>query len=36
LCFTGLNPYFRVLRNEPRFQRILRTLKLEGRVSLAI
>lgn len=35
LCFTAQNPYFRRLHNEPRFQRILRSLKLEGRISLA-
>jgi DNA-binding winged helix-turn-helix (wHTH) protein/tetratricopeptide (TPR) repeat protein len=31
LCFTGQNPYFRPLHNTPRFQEILRALKLEGR-----
>src|SRR5215475_3406845 len=36
LCFTGLNPYFRTLHSEPRFRRILRTLRLEGRIGLAI
>jgi len=34
LCFTGLNPYFRPLQGDPRFQHILRTLKLEGRVGI--
>ena len=28
LCFTAQNPYFRPLHNNPRFQRILQTLKL--------
>jgi DNA-binding winged helix-turn-helix (wHTH) protein/tetratricopeptide (TPR) repeat protein len=31
LCFTAQNPYFRPLHNNPRFQEILRTLKLDGR-----
>lgn len=31
LCFTAQNPYFRTLYGNPRFQAILRTLKLEGR-----
>ena len=31
LCFTAQNPYFRPLHNNPRFQDILRVLKLEGR-----
>ena len=31
LCFTAKNPYFRPLHNNPRFQRILQTLKLDGR-----
>jgi DNA-binding winged helix-turn-helix (wHTH) protein/tetratricopeptide (TPR) repeat protein len=30
LCFTAQNPYFRSLHNNPRFQDILRTLKLAG------
>ena len=33
LCFTAQNPYFRPLHNNPRFQEILRTLKLDGRSS---
>lgn len=33
LCFTAQNPYFRRLHNEPRFQRILQTLKLDGRIG---
>lgn len=33
LCFTGQNPCFRPLHNDPRFQDILRTLKLEGRMT---
>jgi TolB-like protein/Flp pilus assembly protein TadD len=33
LCFTAQNPYFRPLHNNPRFQRILQTLKLDGRTS---
>jgi len=31
LCFTAQNPYFRPLHNNPRFQQILQTLKLDGR-----
>lgn len=31
LCFTAQNPYFRPLHNDPRFQGILRALKLENR-----
>ncbi|MGQ0585057.1 MAG: winged helix-turn-helix domain-containing tetratricopeptide repeat protein [Reyranella sp.] len=31
LCFTAQNPYFHPLHGEPRFQRILATLKLDGR-----
>jgi DNA-binding winged helix-turn-helix (wHTH) protein/tetratricopeptide (TPR) repeat protein len=31
LCFTAQNPYFRPLHNNPRFQEILRALKLDGR-----
>ena len=34
LCFTGQNPCFRPLRGNPRFQRILQTLKLDGRVGV--
>ncbi|MBN9088558.1 MAG: winged helix-turn-helix domain-containing protein [Reyranella sp.] len=33
LCFTGQNPCFRPLHNTPRFQDILRTLKLDGRMA---
>jgi len=33
LCFTAQNPYFRPLHNNPRFQQILQTLKLDGRVA---
>jgi DNA-binding winged helix-turn-helix (wHTH) protein/tetratricopeptide (TPR) repeat protein len=33
LCFTARNPYFRPILDEPRFQRILRMLKLDGRTS---
>ena len=33
LCFTAQNPYFRRLHNEPRFQRILTTLKLDRRIA---
>jgi DNA-binding winged helix-turn-helix (wHTH) protein/tetratricopeptide (TPR) repeat protein len=33
LCFVAQNPYFRPLHNNPRFQRILRTLKLDGRTG---
>ena len=29
LCFTAQNPYFHPLHNNPRFQHILRTLKLD-------
>ena len=32
LCFTAQNPYFRPLHGNPRFQRILRVLKLDGRI----
>ncbi|CAN5848408.1 hypothetical protein BH11PSE3_BH11PSE3_27740 [soil metagenome] len=36
LCFTAQNPYFRCLHDNPRFQSILRALKLDGRaVSVA-
>ncbi len=31
LCFTAQNPYFRPLHNNPRFQDILRALKLDVR-----
>jgi DNA-binding winged helix-turn-helix (wHTH) protein/tetratricopeptide (TPR) repeat protein len=31
LCFTAQNPYFRPLHNNPRFQEILRALRLERR-----
>jgi TolB-like protein/Tfp pilus assembly protein PilF len=31
LCFTRQNPYFRPLHTNPRFQSLLRTLKLDGR-----
>ena len=30
LCFTAQNPYFRPLHNDPRFQDILKTLRLQG------
>lgn len=33
LCFTGQNPCFRPLHNNPRFRDILRTLKLDGRMT---
>ncbi|MDP2333870.1 MAG: winged helix-turn-helix domain-containing protein [Reyranella sp.] len=33
LCFTAQNPCFRSLHGDSRFQRILRTLKLDGRTS---
>lgn len=33
LSFTGQSPCFRPLHGEPRFQQILRTLNLEGRVG---
>jgi DNA-binding winged helix-turn-helix (wHTH) protein/tetratricopeptide (TPR) repeat protein len=33
LCFTAQNPYFHSLYGDPRFQQILRTLKLDGRVG---
>ncbi|TAJ84751.1 winged helix-turn-helix domain-containing protein [Reyranella sp.] len=33
LCFVGQNPYFRPLYGNPRFQRILRTLRLDGRTG---
>jgi serine/threonine-protein kinase len=33
LCFTAQNPYFRSLHGDLRFQRILRALKLDGRVT---
>jgi len=33
LCFTAQNPYFRGLHNDARFQRLLRTLKLDGRTG---
>ena len=33
LCFTAQNPYFRPLHNNPRFQNILKALKLGGRGS---
>jgi DNA-binding winged helix-turn-helix (wHTH) protein/tetratricopeptide (TPR) repeat protein len=36
LCFTAQNPYFRPLHNNPRFQRILQTLKLDGRTRAAV
>jgi DNA-binding winged helix-turn-helix (wHTH) protein/tetratricopeptide (TPR) repeat protein len=35
LCFTAQNPYFRPLLGNPRFQRILQTLKLDGRFGVA-
>jgi tetratricopeptide (TPR) repeat protein len=34
LCFTAQNPYFRPLHNNPRFQQILRTLKLDRLTSI--
>ena len=34
LGFTAQNPYFRALHANPRFQRILRALNLEGRVRV--
>lgn len=33
LPFTGQSPCFRALHGEPRFQQVLRTLNLEGRVG---
>ena len=36
LCFTAQNPYFRPLHGDPRFQRILQALKLDGRISSAM
>ena len=36
LCFTAQNPYFRPLHNNPRFQRILQTLKFEGRTRATV
>jgi DNA-binding winged helix-turn-helix (wHTH) protein/tetratricopeptide (TPR) repeat protein len=33
LCFMAQNPCFRPLHNEPRFRRILRTLKLDGQMG---
>ena len=33
LCFTAQNPYFRPLHNNPRFQDLLKALKLGGRGS---
>jgi hypothetical protein len=33
LCFTAQNPYFQSLHGEPRFQRILQALKLDGRTG---
>jgi DNA-binding winged helix-turn-helix (wHTH) protein/tetratricopeptide (TPR) repeat protein len=33
LCFTRQNPCFRALHNKPRFQDILRTLKLDERMT---
>jgi len=33
LSFTAQNPYFRPLHGDARFQAILRTLKLEGRIG---
>jgi len=33
LCFVAQNPYFRPLHNNPRFQRILQTLKLDERTG---
>jgi TolB-like protein/Tfp pilus assembly protein PilF len=33
LCFTAQNPYFHSLRGDPRFQRILRALKLDRPTS---
>ena len=36
LCFTAQNPCFRPLHNSPRFQRILQTLKLEGRTRATV
>ncbi|WP_296337746.1 hypothetical protein [Reyranella sp.] len=35
LCFVAQNPCFRLLHGDPRFERILRTLKLEGRIGAA-
>jgi tetratricopeptide (TPR) repeat protein len=36
LCFVAQNPYFRPLHNNPRFQRVLRTLKLDGRTDSVV
>jgi len=33
LCFTAQNPCFRPLHGDPRFEQILRTLKLDGRAK---
>jgi DNA-binding winged helix-turn-helix (wHTH) protein/tetratricopeptide (TPR) repeat protein len=33
LCFTEQNPYFRSLRGNPRFERILRSLNLDRRIG---
>lgn len=33
LSFTGQSPCFRALHGEPRFQQVLRTINLEGRVG---
>jgi DNA-binding winged helix-turn-helix (wHTH) protein/tetratricopeptide (TPR) repeat protein len=33
LCFTAQNPCFRPLHGDPRFEQILRTLKLDGRTK---
>ncbi|HSP95678.1 MAG TPA: tetratricopeptide repeat protein, partial [Candidatus Dormibacteraeota bacterium] len=36
LCFVAQNPYFRPLHGDPRFQRILQTLKLDGRTGAVV
>ena len=33
LCFTAQNPYFHPLHNNPRFQDLLKALKLGGRTT---
>lgn len=33
LCFTAQNPCFRPLHGDPRFEQVLRTLKLDGRAK---
>ncbi len=35
LCFTAQNPCFQPLHGDPRFEQILRTLKLDGRAPVA-